>query len=714
MKKLYTTLLGFLITAITFAQAPEKMSYQAILRDSSNFLIKNNTIKMQISILQETQVVYVETQTTTTNENGLVSIEVGVGSVILGDFSIIDWDKGIHFIKTETDPKAGNNYTITGTSQMLSVPYALLSKNGLPTGGKLGQILKINADEEPVWIATDSILHKATEITNIIDLVDGDISESDGFINTSTSSKTTMLRSLEGINSIKVIDANTQTSGQHTIYWYLQDSNDQNVFTLVSSVRTQGDFEIKNENFVATATHYIIRAIINKSPNFKVTEYIKNKYYTDDSVKEANEQLEINEFFNTDNYGKISIIDPTTWTPKATIDEFQGRQVASNQTSSNLSDFSEVQLNTEYVIGYVLSIYLYDKNKKYLGKQNDIKDNKYFTITNENCKYIRLTSPTLGSLCVIRKYSINAPYGNYLAAYDGQKKQTFNDLYTYPIQGFGDSIIARYIAGNLESITGRKAVMYTYGGCKSSLIRDEFLDKANKEGAINLIYIGHNNIWDTQTIINDVRIMVRSLPHQRFIIATTPTGTYGNEAATTDFVNNCKLLENRLQSIYGNHFLNMRKAIIDGYDMGNVKLTQPFIQPLADGVTTVEIYVNNVTFMSFINNGDNTDWIPSQKLFKIGAIDRDNIKQTYDEYEIIGSTITSGDEGYLTCKLVANSTYRVGSGDTVDNENLSQTPAGGSVAINYIRYLEVVKSSDLYLIGLETSPTTFREDASSK
>ncbi|WP_052172354.1 MopE-related protein [Psychroserpens jangbogonensis] len=123
--KLYTILITLLVTAITFAQAPEKMSYQAVVRDTGNAIVSNQAVGMQISILQGTTAVYVETQTPTTNANGLVSIQIGMGSVVSGDFSAIDWSAGPYFIKTETDPTGGTTYTITGTSELLSVPYAL-------------------------------------------------------------------------------------------------------------------------------------------------------------------------------------------------------------------------------------------------------------------------------------------------------------------------------------------------------------------------------------------------------------------------------------------------------------------------------------------------------------------------------------------------------------------------------------------------------------
>jgi hypothetical protein len=127
MKKTYTLLLFLLATVSILAQVPEKMSYQAVLRDASNTLLTNQEVGMQISILQSTitgVAVYIETQTTTTNINGLVSIAIGSG-ISSDDFSAIDWSAGPYFIKTATDPSGGSSYSITGTSQLMSVPFAM-------------------------------------------------------------------------------------------------------------------------------------------------------------------------------------------------------------------------------------------------------------------------------------------------------------------------------------------------------------------------------------------------------------------------------------------------------------------------------------------------------------------------------------------------------------------------------------------------------------
>lgn len=83
---------------------------------------------MRISIRQGTMngpSVYTETHSPTSNANGLVTLQIGAGSVVTGDFAAIDWANGPYYLRTETDPAGGVDYSITGTTQLLSVPYAL-------------------------------------------------------------------------------------------------------------------------------------------------------------------------------------------------------------------------------------------------------------------------------------------------------------------------------------------------------------------------------------------------------------------------------------------------------------------------------------------------------------------------------------------------------------------------------------------------------------
>jgi hypothetical protein len=143
MRKLLLGSISFLLMVNAWAQAPQKMSYQAIIRNSSNIVVASSSVGIKISIVKGVtngSAVFVEQHTKTTNANGLVSLEIGGGALISGSFSGIDWGNGPYFIKTETDPLGGTNYSIEGTTELLSVPYALFagSSGNSSTVGPMG------------------------------------------------------------------------------------------------------------------------------------------------------------------------------------------------------------------------------------------------------------------------------------------------------------------------------------------------------------------------------------------------------------------------------------------------------------------------------------------------------------------------------------------------------------------------------------------------
>lgn len=135
MKKLITLIVVLLINTITFGQVPQKMSYQAVIRDASGNLVVSTSIGMQIIIINEDvpSPVYAETHTATTNANGLVTVPLGSGTATFGTFSSIDWSSGNYSVQVGTDITGGTSYDITGTSQFLSVPYAMYA--GSAAGG---------------------------------------------------------------------------------------------------------------------------------------------------------------------------------------------------------------------------------------------------------------------------------------------------------------------------------------------------------------------------------------------------------------------------------------------------------------------------------------------------------------------------------------------------------------------------------------------------
>jgi hypothetical protein len=123
------------------AQVPQKMSFQVVVRKSNNALVMMQPITMRISILQGNangNLVFQETHTPITNTNGLVSLQIGTGVISSGIFANINWANGPYYIKTETDPEGGSNYSIVGVTEFLSVPYALFALNSIGIQGPQG------------------------------------------------------------------------------------------------------------------------------------------------------------------------------------------------------------------------------------------------------------------------------------------------------------------------------------------------------------------------------------------------------------------------------------------------------------------------------------------------------------------------------------------------------------------------------------------------
>jgi len=133
IKRFYFLLLTFFVLSnYSFCQVPEKFNYQAVVRDQDGNLIANQKVSFRINILSgsaQGTPVYIETHIDSTNKLGLVTLEIGGGTVESGDFSIIDFGKYNYYMKVEMDKEGGTNYAEMGTTQLLSVPYALYAKD---------------------------------------------------------------------------------------------------------------------------------------------------------------------------------------------------------------------------------------------------------------------------------------------------------------------------------------------------------------------------------------------------------------------------------------------------------------------------------------------------------------------------------------------------------------------------------------------------------
>ena len=131
MKRLSLILVFLIYSLFLYSQTPQKFNYQTVVRDNTGTVIKNQIVSFRIAIVKNNPSgfeVYSESHTPTTNEFGLVNFEVGNGIIISGSMSSIEWGADIYFIKIGLDASGGSNYILMGTSQLLSVPYALYAE----------------------------------------------------------------------------------------------------------------------------------------------------------------------------------------------------------------------------------------------------------------------------------------------------------------------------------------------------------------------------------------------------------------------------------------------------------------------------------------------------------------------------------------------------------------------------------------------------------
>jgi len=146
------------------AQAPQGFNYQATVRNASGDLVVNQNVSFSFNVIQGSQAAdpaYSEDHTLLTDDLGQVSLVIGQGTPTTGVFSEIDWSIGNYYLAIELD--TGNGFEPVGTSQLLSVPYAMYSNNSgssneLPSGGSNGQVLTV-VDGVTTWVDQQDLVN---------------------------------------------------------------------------------------------------------------------------------------------------------------------------------------------------------------------------------------------------------------------------------------------------------------------------------------------------------------------------------------------------------------------------------------------------------------------------------------------------------------------------------------------------------------------------
>ena len=240
MKKLSILFAILTIAAVSlFAQAPQKFSYQAVVRNANNQLVASQAVGVRVSILQGGEsgtVVYMETQTAVTNANGLITLQIGGGNVLSGNFATIDWSDGPFFFKTETDPAGGTNYSIEGTQQLLSVPYALYAENA-------GNTVGVND-------AIDSLRHRIAELEG------------------THTAPTVMTTGVSNVaHTTATLNGSVVYSGGSTVaargFCYGTEQNPTMGSTAVSCGAGDGVFSANLQNLTPSTTYYVRAYAIN-------------------------------------------------------------------------------------------------------------------------------------------------------------------------------------------------------------------------------------------------------------------------------------------------------------------------------------------------------------------------------------------------------------------------------------------------------------------
>ena len=157
------------------AQAPQKINFQSILRNSSGEVVSNSSVSLRISILSGTitgTLVYSETHAKTTDAGGLISLQIGGGTVSSGVFGNINWGSTSHYIKLEADFSGGSNYVVLGTQELMSVPYALYaSKTDTSVLNLASRFLPLN-NKVNIVDTSAMLLAYRTGLNNKLNIVD--------------------------------------------------------------------------------------------------------------------------------------------------------------------------------------------------------------------------------------------------------------------------------------------------------------------------------------------------------------------------------------------------------------------------------------------------------------------------------------------------------------------------------------------------------------
>ncbi|NNJ55784.1 MAG: hypothetical protein HKP14_06615, partial [Bacteroidia bacterium] len=214
MKRALLFLAVLALGLLTIAQTPNSFNYQAVVRGSDGKILQNSSVSFRFSILESSVTgssVYVETQTTNTNQYGLVNLSIGEGNVVSGSMTNVDWAGEANFLKIDMDVNGGTAFTDMSTQQLVAVPYAMHANT------------VENSDND---VANE--IQALTKTSNVITLSDGG---GDVTLNDDDAANELQTLSVTGVNL-------TLSNGGGTVSIADNDNNASNEFQTLTKVGT--------------------------------------------------------------------------------------------------------------------------------------------------------------------------------------------------------------------------------------------------------------------------------------------------------------------------------------------------------------------------------------------------------------------------------------------------------------------------------------------
>jgi hypothetical protein len=257
MKKLFT-LITFVITLIASAQAPQGFNYQATVRNSAGSLIVNQNVSFKFNIMLNSQTsvpVYSEIHFVPTDDLGQVNLTVGTGTPTSGTFTAINWASGTYFLGIELN--TGSGYVAMGTTQLLSVPYALYANSAGSIPGNQTQIYPHVITDQPINITTSS----ATLSASFNNATLNQLSKRAGFVYSLEQNPILDLASSNSGNSIEVVLSSSVFSVNSTSGVFLPNT----LYYLRAFVITENNTIIYGNEVSFTTANVILPSGLNES-----------------------------------------------------------------------------------------------------------------------------------------------------------------------------------------------------------------------------------------------------------------------------------------------------------------------------------------------------------------------------------------------------------------------------------------------------------------